>query len=678
MRKFLRFLINALPVRSLVCLAACTTWLQSQGQQEVLTKNPLQLADQYFAAGEYYTAASLYEQFLNPPKNQVNDQVFPLYSKRGKLANTAIPKNIPREAILYKQAESYRLAHYYLRADSTYKKCADNIDALYWMAVCERSLGQYGEAAANLRQYLEAANNNKQFMEAAEQEWATLQYIKKQLVRPDSVLVNIRKLNMPGSYEKGGFAVVPVSRNQYLVSSTTADSPVAKGNNPYNSHLFYAELNNDSLSRITSLALPVPTALTNQGAASVTVDNSRIYFTQWQKMNGRVVSNIYVIKQVNGKWSTPELVNGINISGYSSKQPFCTADSKYLYFASDRPGGSGGFDIWYAPLQEDGSAGDSVNAGRTINTESDEQAPFYHTSSNSLVFSTNGRQGMGSFDLFTAKGTGINWSTPTNLGYPVNSSRDDIYFYAPEKSPLLADALIGSDRGAGCCMETYHINKLSKHNRMTGVVIDLKTHKPVGDADIILNTHSGLTHKTITDINGNYVFDSLDVLLNNSTIIAIKQGYRDTITIVSIKKTDESNLLTDQHHNTDIFIEKKFVLKPENVVTVYFDFDMHNLKPEAVRRLDSVYNVLLELPEATLQISGYTDGKGSVEYNAKLSDRRARACAEYFIKNGIASNRISFESFGACCPLEMELINGRDNPDGRSRNRRALINITKE
>jgi outer membrane protein OmpA-like peptidoglycan-associated protein len=128
----------------------------------------------------------------------------------------------------------------------------------------------------------------------------------------------------------------------------------------------------------------------------------------------------------------------------------------------------------------------------------------------------------------------------------------------------------------------------------------------------------------------------------------------------------------------DIFIEKKFVLRPENVVTVFFDFDRHNLKPEALRKLDSVYHVLLDLPAATLQISGYTDGKGSNEYNKKLSDRRARACAQYFIQKGIAASRITFESFGACCPLEMELINGRDNPDGRSKNRRALINITKE
>ena len=88
--------------------------------------------------------------------------------------------------------------------------------------------------------------------------------------------------------------------------------------------------------------------------------------------------------------------------------------------------------------------------------------------------------------------------------------------------------------------------------------------------------------------------------------------------------------------------------------------------------------MLQENPVATIQISGYTDGRGTAEYNDKLSDRRARACAQYLIKKGIDENRIRFVSFGSCCPVEMELINGRDNADGRSKNRRALINVKKE
>jgi len=116
----------------------------------------------------------------------------------------------------------------------------------------------------------------------------------------------------------------------------------------------------------------------------------------------------------------------------------------------------------------------------------------------------------------------------------------------------------------------------------------------------------------------------------------------------------------------------------ENVVTLYFDFDKNILKDREKQVLDSIYNVLLEANTTTIQISGYTDGLGTEQYNNKLSDRRAKACADYLIKKGIDKARISFVSFGKCCPIEMELINGRDNPDGRVKNRRALINISKE
>ncbi|HEY8893592.1 MAG TPA: flagellar motor protein MotB, partial [Niastella sp.] len=169
----------------LYLLIACACWLSSQSQQVVQVKSPLQLADQYFAAGEYYTAAYLYQQCLNPPK-YIQSKVIAVYAKKGR--KDPVPKNVSRDAVLYKQAESYRLARYYMNADSAYKKCTGNIDALYWSAVCERSLGQYDEAEENIRKYLSAENPNKQFTEAAGNELQTLQYIRKQLARPDTVL----------------------------------------------------------------------------------------------------------------------------------------------------------------------------------------------------------------------------------------------------------------------------------------------------------------------------------------------------------------------------------------------------------------------------------------------------------------------------------------------------------
>ncbi|MFL5743464.1 MAG: OmpA family protein [Niastella sp.] len=675
MNTFLQIKIRPLSGKFIGLLVAGICWLPVQSQQ-VVHKSPLQLADQYFEAGEYYTAAYLYEQHLKTSGRNINTPAFTTYAKKGTAAEGI--QNRSRASILYKQAESYRLAHYWINADSAYKKCTDNNDAFYWSAVCERSLENYDAAEESIRKYLSTAGTNGQFKDAAEKELETLQFIRRQLAATNPAQVNSSKIKTPGSFEKGAFAVRAVGGNKYLVSSTKTDTAKVKGANPHASRMFYGTLKNDSLDQLTPVVLPVTGIADNQGVASFTADGNRIYFTQWKKEKGRIVSNIYyIVNRGDSGWTRPALLPGVNIDGFSSKQPFCSVDGIYLYYASDRPGGSGGFDIWYAQIYEDGSAGSSVNAGPGINTAGDEQAPFYHTSSGTMVFATNGRLGMGGYDLFSVRGSDKAWGVPRNMGYPINSSRDDIYFFAPEDSALLARAIVGSDRGTGCCLENYLIKRSSGKKRLTGLVLDRKDNAPVADATIVLTDPSGKTWATKTDDKGNYLFDTIHNDYSNYRISVTKQYYNDTADVVKINDTAEANLLTDKLVNTDMYIDKKFILNVENVVTVYFDFDKSKLKSEAENKLDSVCLVMAQFPSYTLQISAYTDGKGTEEYNKKLSDRRARSCARYFIHKGIKASRITFESFGACCPLELELINGRDNPDGRSRNRRALINISK-
>jgi outer membrane protein OmpA-like peptidoglycan-associated protein len=675
MNTFLQFKERPLVRKFIGLLVAGICWLPVKSQQ-VVHKSPLQLADQYYEAGEYYTAAYLYEQYLKTSGRNINAPAFTTYAKKGPAAAGA--QNRSRTSILYKQAESYRLGHYWVNADSAYKKCTDSVDALYWSAVCERSLENYDGAEEKLQKYLNVAGTNGQYKDAAEKELETLQFIRKQLAAAGAGYVTSSKLKTPGSFEKGAFAVRAVGGNKYLVSSTKTDTTKAKGVNPHTSRLFYGTLKNDSLDQLTPVVLPVAGISDNQGVASYTADGNRIYFTQWKKEKGRIISNIYyIINRGDSGWTSPVLLPLVNVYGYSSKQPFCSADGIYLYFASDRPGGSGGFDIWYAQIYEDGSAGSPVNAGPGVNTAGDEQAPFYHTSSGTMVFATNGRPGMGGYDLFSVKGSDKAWGVPRNMGYPINSSRDDIYFFAPEDSALLATAIVGSDRGTGCCLENYLIKRSIRNKRLTGLVRDHKDNTPIGDADIVLTDPSGKTWTTKTDDKGSYTFDTIHNDYSNYRISVTKQYYRDTVDVVKINDTAEADQPTGQLVNTDMYIEKKIILNVENVVTVYFDFDKSKLKAEAESKLDSVCMVLEKFPSFTVQISAYTDGKGTEEYNKKLSDRRARSCARYFIHKGVQASRITFESFGACCPLELELINGRDNPDGRSRNRRALINISK-
>ncbi|TMI78959.1 MAG: tetratricopeptide repeat protein [Bacteroidetes bacterium] len=652
--------------RLLLLSIGCLAFVLSHGQQK---KGPLQLADEYYSAGEYYTAAFLYEQFLNPPKKQKSVSDFPLNIKARRMS--APDKNFSRTDILFKQAECYRLANYWKQAASSYKQCvekdaAEYADALYWYAICQRSLGHYDSARQSLQQYL-SSYGQRRYKTGAEKELQTQAYIQQQLARPDSILFKTKKVDAPNSNEKGLFAPAHVSGNQFLVSSTLEDPAQAEGINPYHSHLFFATLNNGAVEEMSPLTISSSGPAMNQGAATVSATGTYLYFSQWKKENGKTVSSIYYAERQGGAWSSPRLLPLANLKGFSTKQPFCSIDGKYLFFSSDRPGGVGGFDIWYAPLKDDGTIGEPINVGPAINTSGDEQAPFYQSSSSTLVFSSNGPLGMGGFDLFAATGSETSWKPSENMGYPVNSPRDDIYFFAPEKQPLLRNSIVSSDRGDGCCLETYSVTKAPKGKRLAGSLRDCNDNTPLGDASVILKDIAGKTWETATNVDGRFSFDQL---------------YVDTASSVKIEITDQSDLLIDKLTNSDICMRKKpeepLIIHAEDVVTVYFDFDKSILKPGSITKLDSIYNVLVENPAATIQISGYTDGLGSDAYNNILSDKRARACADYLIKKGIESSRVSFVSFGKCCPVEMEIIKGRDNPDGRSMNRRALINVKKD
>ena len=288
---------------------------------------------------------------------------------------------------------------------------------------------------------------------------------------------------------------------------------------------------------------------------------------------------------------------------------------------------------------------------------------------------------MGGFDLFTAKMNGSQWETPENMGYPVNSSRDDIYFFAPQEKDLLHNAIIGSDRGAECCLATYSIAKTPKKKMISGIVRDCNSNEPLADAQVTMKDISGKNLQTKTGPDGKFSFD-LTGDAEQNTLVINKEKYKEKSETVTIENINEADWKIDILQNKPLCMDtieiKKLVIKAENVVTVYFDFDKSILKERGVAQLDSIYTVLTENSTATIQISGYTDGLGSEAYNKKLSDRRAKACADYLIKKGVAATRISFESFGACCPVEMEKINGRDNPNGRSMNRRALINVSKD
>ncbi|MCH8555977.1 MAG: hypothetical protein LAT76_12525, partial [Schleiferiaceae bacterium] len=166
----------------------------------------------------------------------------------------------------------------------------------------------------------------------------------------------------------------------------------------------------------------------NQGGASVTANNNELFLTICATgKDGYNNCDIYYSKREYGNWSTPiNLGKHINNPDTWESQASISADGQTLYFASDRPGGKGGTDIYKCSRNTDGSWSSPENLGGTINTDKDEKSPFIHSDSQTLYFSSNGHPGVGGFDIFLSKNRDGKWETPRNIGYPINSEKDEV------------------------------------------------------------------------------------------------------------------------------------------------------------------------------------------------------------------------------------------------------------
>jgi len=634
-------------------------------------------ADAYYDKGEYLTAAGLYDQFLKTDPRKIQTR-FPVGSHRNSTGITGT--GLSENDVLYKKAECYRLAHYMNEAMQAYgeaykKDTVKYADAMFWKAVCERSLLKTNDAAASLTAYRKNPNGTSSIKKQVEKESAVLIFVSQQVNRADTVLYTITKINSASGSQFGVYAPSPGGSEGWIVTSTSYDSLAKEGVNPHQNRLFYARVQGGTFVTLNTASFDSLNYTLNQGAACLSPDGNTLYLTQWKKDKQGSHAGIYTSSKNGDRWTYPQLLSSLHTDNANYQQPYLTADGRTLFFASDRAGGQGKLDIWYALLGTDGSIQSVSNAGPQVNTSDNEQAPFYHSLTGVLYFSSEGRVGMGGYDLFAASGSTDAWKDAVNIGFPVNSTRDDIYFYAGAEG-LRRDALISSDRGSGCCLETYTVEKRPKKRRLTGKVVDCDGATPLEGAAVSWIGEGNQLATVSTGAGGLFSFE-LNEQDDPDSLVVSKDEFREKRSAIVISGRDEEDLLIDILNNEDLCLNGSKVIIPEEVITLYFDFDKSVLKAREKQILDSVAVVLNADPNATVQISGYTDGLGTDDYNKKLGEKRASAAAKYLKTKGIDGSRVSFESFGECCPVEEEKVNGRDNPAGRKKNRRALVYIRK-
>ncbi|MBB6681885.1 OmpA family protein [Aequorivita sp. 609] len=437
--------------------------------------------------------------------------------------------------------------------------------------------------------------------------------------------------------------------------------------------LYKATIENDVVKNAKLLNDEINTRF-HESSVAITPDGTRMYFDRNDYFNGKYKKseqginelNIFYAEKVNGEWGNIQSAP-FNSKEFSSSHPAISPDGKTLYFSSDRPGGMGNADLYKVAINEDGTFGEPENLGEGINTEGREVFPFVDANG-TLYFSSDAHLGLGGLDVFSAPAKGNGFGEVKNLGLGINSSSDDFAF---SFNPETEEGYVSSNRAGGKGSDDiYKIKKIESCDLPINVlVVDASTNEPISDARIDLydNRENKLKSQS-TDADG--ISEVLVVCDQDHVVQAFKEGYESNAETVAGFNEGEENITIALRPIDDI-VEGNIV----KLNTIYFDFDRHNIKPQAAFELDKLVELMKKNENMVIKVEGHTDNRGSAAYNLNLSDRRAKSTVQYVISKGISKDRISGEGFGESRPAVD--CGGNCTNDEHQQNRRSEFIIQK-
>lgn len=629
-------------------------------------ENPRGLGDKAFANKDYYEAAFYYRKAAEG-LSLVTSQAIP-YRSSSKAGTKGKPED--KAYIAFQLGESYRLYENYLEAEPWYFKVLnENSEAQYplcrlWYGVCLRANQHFDEAITQLQQFNAAYKGDSKYKAMALKEIANCRFAKEQYQYP--LLIEVSKMKGPWYSDGSDYSLIKRDSNSYFTSSR-----FAKDEKVHLNRIYTSAGDKAAEPAVLKFKSDVKDKGVEYGTPALSPNGRRLFFTRWYKVGSKITHGIYYSDLNNNEWQAPVKLNAnINAEGFNSIQPFITADGKRMYFISNKPGGQGGDDVWMSELDVNGLPVNSANLGSTINTPLDEQAPYYSVPDKRLVYSSKGFLGLGGFDFYESTFDGVKWTNPVNMGYPMNSAKDDLY-YLPD--PVKVNQFyISSDRESDCCLNLFEV--VDKRHVLSGLIVDCDTRKALSGAKV--SFVDSLTRQTVKQItlgqSGKYSFDITTRRPYN--LVLEKAGYFTKV--VSVPGTGE--MRKDTLLSPEICLQAFKVDKPIVIKNVLYDYNKANLRPESKEVLNGVVTILKDNPKIKIELAAHTDSIGGDKYNDKLSQARAQACVDYIIANGISENRVYAKGYGKRKPIAPNsLPNGKDNPYGRQLNRRTEFTVLK-
>lgn len=420
-------------------------------------------------------------------------------------------------------------------------------------------------------------------------------------------------------------------------------------------------------------------------------------------------------KQKDGSWSSPKALDGINTEFLESSATI-TQDDKTIYFTSNRPGGYGGTDIYSCELGKNGRWVNIKNLGPLVNTEMDEEGVFVSASGQHLYFSSNGLAGMGDLDIYRSTYDPVRkeWGEPVNMGYPINSAENDIYFVLtkdekfayisslrkqnqgeqdiykvdmsrwkpvyldrPEYSEVFAEATKKQPVAEVSQPATSTTNTTSivaaapttpaprAHINLVWKILDA-TNKPM-DPEVRLTDSNG-KHIDVTKSAPGVYAAAIDMAGDSVGRFRVSitspqyVPYMSSLYLRGVNETITDNVSMMQLPTTEHVVNVGYVLN------VYFSHD--GVDPLSYEGIRNLLQMIKNSPTMKVQISGHTDSHGPEEYNLSLSRRRAEAVRSILIKGGADPDRITAVGYGETKPMD-----SNDTMEGRRLNRRIEFTI---
>lgn len=382
---------------------------------------------------------------------------------------------------------------------------------------------------------------------------------------------------------------------------------------------------------------------TEVGGASLQSNGTEMFFSAYEHAAGTAGrTDIYSATKAGERPQVSVLPQGINSEHWDS-QPALSADATVLIFASDRPGGAGKSDLYISRKRRGGWTAATPLVG--VNSAADEMSPTIAADGKTIFFASDRPGGAGGFDLYTGTLEGGEVRNVKSLGSPINSPGDEYYYVL---YPNSTTALFASSRPGGAGELDVYIAAPSPVTArpmvlVEGNVMDADTRRPVGGAKITatdLRTGEAVAEYTADAEDGRYYVVipaevAYSLTAEQDGYIFHSEPFNAKASAVPLERT----------------IELYPVANGRTSLLVSFDFDKSDLKSESTPDLERAVELLKKNPSFSVVIEGHTDDVGKADYNDALSLRRAESVKSYLVAGGIASDRVKAVGFGSRQPL---------------------------